>query len=129
MPYRTRGRRRYAQQGDSTFSCVRRVALHTKAGKLYVGSASGSDGFWGRWQAYLQTGHGDNEALKLDPKAEYQLSIVEVAGSSAVVPEIIALENRWKNKLQSRDFGNLNWPELRDKKVGQELGTECLSPA
>jgi hypothetical protein len=117
-----------AARGIYVLVCTK-TGMHTKAGKLYIGSASGSDGFWGRWQAYLQTGHGDNEALKLDPKAEYQVSIVEVVGSSADVPEIIALENRWKDKLRSRDFGNMNWPELRDKKLGQELITELLLSA
>jgi hypothetical protein len=110
-----------AAKGIYVLVCTK-TGVYTKAGKLYVGSASGSDGFWGRWQEYFQTGHGGNEGLKLDPNAEYQVSIVEVAGSSADVPEIIALENRWKDKLRSRDFGNLNWPELRDKKLGQELG-------
>lgn len=102
------------------------VVVCTKTGRLYVGSASGSDGFWGRWQEYYQTGHGGNEGMKLDPKSEYQVSIVEVAGSSADVPYIVALENRWKNKLRSREFGNLNWPELKDQGLGQELGGATL---
>jgi hypothetical protein len=107
-----------AARGIYVAVCTK-AGARTETGKLYVGSASGSDGFWGRWQSYLQNGHGDNEALKLDRKAAYQVSIVEVVGSSADVPEIIALENRWKRKLRSRDFGNLNWPELRDEKLGQ----------
>jgi len=103
------------------------VLVCTKTGKIYVGSASGSDGFWGRWQEYFQTGHGGNEGMKVVPNAEYQVSIVEVAGSSADVPEIIALENRWKDKLRSREFENLNWPERRDKKSGQELRAGLLT--
>jgi hypothetical protein len=87
------------------------VAVCTKTGKLYVGSASGPGGFWDRWQEYLQNGHGGNEGMKLNP-AEYEVSIMEVAGSTADVPDIIALENRWKGKLGSRYFGNLNWPEV-----------------
>jgi hypothetical protein len=50
-----------AARGIYVLVCTK-SGMHTKAGKLYVGSFSGSDGFWGRWQAYLQTGHGDNEA-------------------------------------------------------------------
>ena len=37
----------------------------TKTGKLYVGSAYGEDGIWGRWSKYVSTnGHGDNKDLK-----------------------------------------------------------------
>jgi hypothetical protein len=50
-----------AARGIYVLVCTK-SGMHTKAGKRYVGSFSGSDGFWGRWQAYLQTGHGDNEA-------------------------------------------------------------------
>src|SRR3954471_24375369 len=30
----------------------------------YVGSATGEDGFWGRWRQYYETGHGGNVRLK-----------------------------------------------------------------
>ena len=37
----------------------------TKTGKLYVGSAYGEEGIWGRWSRYVSTnGHGDNKTLK-----------------------------------------------------------------
>src|SRR5258705_10171690 len=37
----------------------------TKTGKLYVGSAYGDEGIWGRWSKYVATnGHGDNKTLK-----------------------------------------------------------------
>ena len=74
-------------------------------GKLYVGSACGTGGFWGRWQEYLQTGHGGNEGMKLDPEAKYRVAILEVAGSAALEADILTLESRWKEKLGSRDFG------------------------
>jgi hypothetical protein len=71
----------------------------------YVGSACGADGFWGRWQTYVSTGHGGNVGLKSRDPADYQVSILEVAGSAATVDEIIATEQLWKAKLQSRDMG------------------------
>lgn len=71
----------------------------------YVGSAIGADGFWGRWQQYIQTGHGGNIALKSRDPSDYQVSILEVAGSSCQDGEILAMERRWKAKLQSQEMG------------------------
>lgn len=71
----------------------------------YVGSAYGTDGFWGRWQVYVATGHGGNVGLKSRDPSDYQVSILEVMGSAATVEEIIAAEQLWKAKLQSRDMG------------------------
>jgi len=71
----------------------------------YVGSAYGADGFWGRWQAYLHGGHGGNVGLKSRDPSDYQISILEVVGSLVTVEEIIAVEQRWKAKLQSREMG------------------------
>ena len=71
----------------------------------YVGSAYGAEGFWGRWQAYVETGHGGNVGLKSRDPSDYQVSILEVMGSAATVNEIISTEQLWKSKLQSRDMG------------------------
>nr|WP_237229027.1 GIY-YIG nuclease family protein [Rubinisphaera sp. JC750] len=71
----------------------------------YVGSATGEHGFWGRWQQYLMTGHGGNVELKVRDPSDYQVSILEVAGSAATTEEILSLESLWKQKLQSREMG------------------------
>lgn len=71
----------------------------------YVGSAAGANGFLGRWQEYAITGHGGNIALKSRDPSDYQVSILEVAGSAATVDEIIRMEQRWKAKLQSTEMG------------------------
>lgn len=71
----------------------------------YVGSAYGAEGFWHRWMNYVATGHGDNIALKSRDPSDYQVSILEVAGSGASFEDIINLEARWKRKLQSREMG------------------------
>ncbi|MCW0483954.1 GIY-YIG nuclease family protein [Gaoshiqia sediminis] len=76
-----------------------------KTKEQYVGSASGKDGFWGRWQDYIQTGDGGNVALKNRDTSDYQVSILEVAGTSANIEEILGMEYRWKKKLQSREMG------------------------
>ncbi len=71
----------------------------------YVGSAYGEDGFWGRWQEYVKNGHGGNIGLKSRDPSDYQVSILEVNGSSLGMEEIIGREGLWKQKLQSREMG------------------------
>jgi hypothetical protein len=71
----------------------------------YVGSASGSQGFYGRWLNYASDGHGGNVGLKSRDPSDYQVSILEVAGSSATIEDIISMEALWKRKLQSREMG------------------------
>jgi hypothetical protein len=76
-----------------------------KTKEQYVGSATGEEGFWGRWQSYVQTGHGGNVGLKSRDPSDYQISILEVAGTSATGDDILKMEGRWQSKLQSRDMG------------------------
>jgi hypothetical protein len=70
----------------------------------YVGSAHGAEGFWHRWMDYVTTGHGGNVALKSREPSDYQVSILEVAGSSLQIEDIVAMETRWKRKLQSGEM-------------------------
>ena len=76
-----------------------------KTKEQYVGSASGESGFWRRWQDYIQTGHGGNEALKSRDPSDYQVSILEVAGTIATESDISKKEQLWKSKLQSKEMG------------------------
>lgn len=71
----------------------------------YVGSARGVQNLWGRWQEYIRTGHGGDVALKSRELSDYQVSILEVAGTSATEEDILAMEGRWQSKLQSREMG------------------------
>jgi len=76
-----------------------------KTKSQYVGSATGEDGFWGRWQSYVQTGHGGNQGLKILEPSDYRVSILETAGNHVTKDQIIALEQLWKRKLQSKEMG------------------------
>jgi hypothetical protein len=96
----------------SALQACRGIYLLTcpKTKEQYVGSATGEEGFWGRWQDYLQTGHGGNEGLKSRDPSDYQVSILEVAGTSAEADEVRQMESRWQSKLQSREMGlNRSW--------------------
>lgn len=76
-----------------------------KTKEQYVGKADGEGGFWNRWQDYVRTGHGDNLALKSRDPSDYQVSILEVAGTSSTPDDILRMEGLWKLKLQSREMG------------------------
>ena len=86
---------------------VRGVYLLTSANtkEQYVGSATGEGGFQARWLNYAADGHGGNIGLKSRDQSDYQVSILEVSGSAASTDEILAVEQLWKRKLQSRQMG------------------------
>lgn len=71
----------------------------------YVGSATGVDGLLGRWLEYYHTGHGGDVALKSREQSDYHVSILEIAGTSASIADVLEMEGRWKRKLQSREMG------------------------
>jgi hypothetical protein len=91
----------------AAFQSSRGIYLLTcpKTKEQYVGSATGGEGFWGRWQDYVKTGHGGNLGLKSRDPSDYQVSILEVAGTSATTEDIISMEGRWQSKLQCREMG------------------------
>jgi hypothetical protein len=85
------------------------LLVHRERGDQYVGSASGTDGFLGRWLSYAD-GHGGNVAQRElgSPAAAYDVSVLEVVGSVATIDEIHARESAWKNKLGTRAKSGLN---------------------
>lgn len=77
----------------------------TFSGKLYVGSAYGEQGLYGRWSVYAKNGHGGNLELRnLDPEY-FVFSILEIVPATTTADGVVECENRWKNKLGSRKFG------------------------
>ena len=76
-----------------------------RTGELYVGSATAGGGFWSRWQEYRRNGHGGNVALVGRDPTDWRVSILEVAGTAASIDDIIAAEQQWKIKLQTRELG------------------------
>lgn len=77
----------------------------SKTHEQYVGSVTGDGGFYGRWLNYAADGHGGNIGLKSSEPSDYQVSILEVSGSATSQDEIIAIDQLWKRKLQSREMG------------------------
>ena len=84
------------------------LLVHPDTGEQYVGSATGEDGFLGRWRAYAADGHGGNTLLR--PLARtgipnYRISILEVVGSASTSEDVLGCEASWKEKLGSRAYG------------------------
>ncbi len=84
----------------------------SKTGKLYVGSAYGDEGIWGRWSKYVLTnGHGDNKTLKeliasnLNYGNNFQFSILMLLPRTITADEAIKKERLFKNKLGTNSFG------------------------
>jgi hypothetical protein len=76
-----------------------------KTKEQYVGKASGQEGFWNRWREHAKTGYGDAVKLKSREPSDYQVSILEVVGTSTTDDEILNLENTWKKKLRTKEMG------------------------
>jgi len=86
--------------------------VDTKTGKIYVGSATGTEMIWQRWLNYAHSGHGGNSLLvKLlkdqgqDYAQHFQYSILEIAEPNALKEDILARESYWKEVLCSREHG------------------------
>jgi len=66
-------------------------------GELYVGSAHGEGGIWGRWRQYVRTGHGGNVLLRqlceksLDYPERFRFSILQVLPKTFTHAEVLDL--------------------------------------
>lgn len=91
----------------AALSAVHGVYLLTcpRTREQYVGSATGGDGFLGRWLGYVDDGHGGNAGLRSREPADYRVGILQVAGSGDDREAVVAMEANWKAKLQSREMG------------------------
>lgn len=82
------------------------LLIHRPSGAQYVGSATGVDGFLGRWRGYAD-GHGGNLAMRelAHPAEDYDVRILDTVGLSVTAEEVYELESLWKAKLGSRAQG------------------------
>lgn len=88
------------------------LIVDKKSGKQYVGSAyNEKEGLWGRWAYYVKTKHGGNklmEALLAEDDERYkhfQFSILQILPKSIKAERVVQIENRFKKKLLSQEFG------------------------
>jgi hypothetical protein len=87
------------------------LILAQKTGHLYIGSAYGATGFWGRWQQYAKTGDGGNvkirKLIESDPDypASFLFSILHILPRSMSKDAVIQRETEYKIKLGTRAIG------------------------
>jgi hypothetical protein len=87
------------------------LILAQKTGHLYVGSASGATGIWGRWEQYALTGHGGNKFLidliAKDPDypEQFRFSLLQILPKTLTRDEVIRREELYKRKLGTRATG------------------------
>jgi hypothetical protein len=107
------------------------LVLATTTGAQYVGSASGTEGIWGRWAAYAHDGHGGNKLLKdliandSAYPAAFTYSILQILPKSFARTEVLRWEQRYKDKLGSQAKG-LNAAEIRRSAEGTQRSGEAL---
>lgn len=82
---------------------------------VYVGRASGADGFWGRWSCYSATGHGGNrkmikllDELSGSHAENFVFSILEIADLNTSDETLDERESHWKELLHTRQSLNAN---------------------
>ncbi|KRC59627.1 hypothetical protein ASE19_00975 [Nocardioides sp. Root79] len=82
--------------------------LTDSAGKHYVGSAKGGDGFWGRWYAYRNGGTGGNVGLR-GVAGPFTVAVLQTFDPGLSDQSVERVESLWKEKLGARLVGlNLN---------------------
>ena len=87
------------------------VIFDKSSGMQYVGSASGGNGIWSRWEGYARTGHNGNKALKLLAKKNpdfannFTFSLHHVFPRTVSKNDVLYYESLLKNKLGSRAYG------------------------
>jgi hypothetical protein len=74
-------------------------------GKGYVGSAGGRENLLGRWREYGASGHGGNKKLKQRDPRNFIFTILQRTSPDMDPAEIVRLENSWKERLHTREFG------------------------
>ena len=88
------------------------MIIDGNTGKLYIGSAYGSDGIWGRWSSYAATCHGGNYELQklYDENGEeyfykFKYIILQILPMRMSDKEVIEMESKYKNRYLTREFG------------------------
>jgi hypothetical protein len=90
------------------------LILAETSGDMYVGSACGTQGIWGRWRTYAlgnDCGHGGNEYLKKlisnDPNypTRFRYSVLQILPISTTEKEVVQWEQLYKEKLGSKATG------------------------
>jgi hypothetical protein len=81
------------------------LILDSADGGRYVGAAYGKENLAGRWMAHVSGEFGVTVGLRTRDVSNLRFSILERVSPDMPVDEVIALENSWKRRLHTLDFG------------------------
>jgi hypothetical protein len=87
------------------------LILAQKTGHLYVGSAHGANGIWGRWREYAASGDGNNVKLRnlISTDSAYpeqfRFSVLQILPKTMTREEVLKRETLYKHKLGTRATG------------------------
>ncbi len=87
------------------------LILAQGSGDLYIGSAYGESGIWGRWRYYAISGDGGNvrlrELIKRDSAypEQFRFSVLQILPKTMARDEVLKRETLYKRKLGTRATG------------------------
>jgi hypothetical protein len=87
------------------------LILAQSSGDLYVGSAYGESGIWGRWRNYAISGDGGNvrlrELIRSDSAypEQFRFSVLQILPKTMARDEVLRRETLYKHKLGTRATG------------------------
>jgi len=87
------------------------LILAEGSGDLYVGSASGETGIWGRWRNYAISGDGGNAKLRelinndSNYPEQFRFSVLQILPKTMARHEVVQRETLYKYKLGTRATG------------------------
>jgi hypothetical protein len=87
------------------------LVLAQRTGDLYVGSAYGESGIWGRWRNYAMSGDGGNvrlqELITRDSAypEQFRFSVLQILPKTMAQKEVLEREKLYKRKLGTRATG------------------------
>lgn len=74
-------------------------------GARYVGSAYGDENLLSRWRAHVAGARGITAGLRARDPSTFRFSILERLNPDLAPAAIISVENTWKERLHTREFG------------------------
>ena len=87
------------------------LILAQESGELYIGSAYGAEGIWGRWRNYAVSGDGGNTQLRdlikgnsAYPK-QFRFSVLQILPKTMTRDEVITREGLYKTKFGTLAHG------------------------
>ena len=87
------------------------LILAQRSGHLYIGSAYGESGIWGRWRNYANSGDGGNVQLRelirsdSDYPEQFRFSVLQILPKTMAPYEVLQRETLYKHKLGTRATG------------------------